>query len=386
MALKIISPTDPITVDQLVVAIYAQPGSGRTTIGYTADRALVFDFDQGSHRSAFRTLGDTVRPTRWADVQLTADELGPYDTVVLDTIGRALEMLAVHLIEKDPKLARSTGDLALQGYGALKSVFARWVGQVKSSGCDLVFCCHMDEQQKGDRTIERLDCIGGTRQEVYKVSDLMGKLTVGVAGKRLLDFRPGETSFGKDPVGLGLLDVPVLDTLDDKRWLGGLIRGAKAKLNEMTEDQRKLQAERDDFADMVTATEEPAELTDLMKAANGDSVMRAIVARRAKELNLVVDQEQKCFVKPEPAVIEGAEKHTPAVAAKTSTAAEVCESPRAGNLPEPPAEPADTSLPDPKAKPKPKRNPRKEAQQQRLENVAASGKAPASGDREEMEF
>lgn len=365
MPLQIITPVDPITIDQLVTAIYAQPGSGRTTLGYTTDKPLVFDFDQGSHRSAFRILGDTVRPRVWADVELTPEDLEPYDTVVLDTAGRALEMLAIHLINRDPKLARPTGELTLQGYGALKAVFSRWVNTVKASGCDIVFCCHMDEQQKGDRTIERLDVMGGTRQEIYKVSDLMGKIIVGDQGVRLLDFRPGEASFGKDPVGVGRLKIPNLETLDDKRWLGSIIRDTKAKLNQMTEDQRRVQAERDDFAKMVLDADKPDDLTDLMKSANGDQVMRAIVARRVKDLGLVVDKDRKCFVLPE--------KPTPAVAATDPD--------------NPPAEPADTSLPDPKSKKKKtttRRKTKAQAQQERLEAASEGRKAEVANEPSEL--
>lgn len=50
MTLRITRSADPITVERLNVCIYAQPGIGKTSLGFTADAPLLLDFDQGAHR------------------------------------------------------------------------------------------------------------------------------------------------------------------------------------------------------------------------------------------------------------------------------------------------------------------------------------------------
>ncbi len=132
MALRIIRSTDPITVNRLNVCIYAAPGLGKTSISFTADKPLLLDFDRGAHRSANRK--DTVQVERWEDVaHITADDLADFNTVVVDTAGRALDTLTPDIIRRNPKMGRG-GSLTLQGFGQLKSEFVAWLKHLNSLG------------------------------------------------------------------------------------------------------------------------------------------------------------------------------------------------------------------------------------------------------------
>ena len=92
MGIKIIPASTPITVSTICVVIYAVPGSGKTSLAQTASRPLLLDFDRGAHRSANRK--DTVQVSAWSDVTaIGADDLNDYDTVIVDTAGRALDTL-----------------------------------------------------------------------------------------------------------------------------------------------------------------------------------------------------------------------------------------------------------------------------------------------------
>jgi hypothetical protein len=198
MTLRITKASDPITVSQIIATIYAPPGVGKTSIGYTAEAPLLLDFDGGAYRAANR--GDTVQVKAWADVSgITADDLKPYKTLVLDTAGRALDCLATDIIAGNPKLGRG-GALTLQGFGELKARFIAFTKLIRSFGLDLVLLVHSDEQKSGDDIIERLDAQGGSKNEIYKVSDLMGRIKI-EAGKRTLNFSPTDTAFGKNPAG-----------------------------------------------------------------------------------------------------------------------------------------------------------------------------------------
>ena len=102
MTLKIIPATDPMPVANIVLTLYAAPGLGKSTLGFTAERPLMLDFDKGAYRACNR--GDAVTVTRWSDVEaMTAEDLEPYATIIIDTAGRALDVLGVDIIAKNPK-------------------------------------------------------------------------------------------------------------------------------------------------------------------------------------------------------------------------------------------------------------------------------------------
>ena len=187
MALRIIKSNEPIKVEQLVVVIYGSPGLGKSTLGFTADSPILLDFDKGAYRSAVR--GDSVPVESWTDVTgITSDDLTGYNTVVVDTAGRALDFLTADIIRRNAKLGRG-GALTLQGYGALKSEFTAWLKMVKLLGKDVVLIAHSSEEKNGDDLLERLDVQGGSKGEIYKSADAMGRLTL-VNGKRVLNFSP----------------------------------------------------------------------------------------------------------------------------------------------------------------------------------------------------
>ena len=128
---------------------------------------------------------------------ITAEDLAEFKTVVVDTAGRALDVLSADIIRRNAKMGRG-GALTLQGYGQLKSEFTAWLKMVKSMGKDVVLIAHSSEDKSGDDLIERLDVQGGSKGEIYKSADAMGRLNM-INGKRILNFNPSDTSFGKNP-------------------------------------------------------------------------------------------------------------------------------------------------------------------------------------------
>ncbi|RVG82346.1 ATP-binding protein, partial [Sinorhizobium meliloti] len=196
MALKITRASDPITVDRLNMVIYGPPGIAKTSLAFTAEAPLLLDFDNGSHRAANRK--DVVRVTSWADItNIDAGDLEPFKTIVVDTAGRALDSLSVDIIKANPKHGRG-GALTLQGFGELKSRFGAFLKLLNSFGKDVVLIAHMDEQRSGDDVIERLDVQGGSKGEIYKTADAMGRLIIENKHRWLL-FSPTDAAFGKNP-------------------------------------------------------------------------------------------------------------------------------------------------------------------------------------------
>ncbi|WP_099605939.1 ATP-binding protein [Stenotrophomonas maltophilia] len=297
MALRIIRSTDPITVTRLNVCIYAAPGLGKTSISFTADKPLLLDFDRGAHRSANRK--DTVQVERWEDVaHITADDLADFNTVVVDTAGRALDTLTPDIIRRNPKMGRG-GSLTLQGFGQLKAEFVAWLKHLNSLGKDVVLIAHMDEQRNGDEIIERLDVQGGSKGEIYKAADAMGRLSIR-DGKRMLNFSPTDASFGKNPGQLEPLEVPHPER--DPQFLACVIQQIKDRLNAMTEEQREAQAALEKWRDRTTAAQDVTAINALLPEAKGGSqAMKVLLNDRAAALGLTFDSKAGQYAAPKAA-------------------------------------------------------------------------------------
>jgi hypothetical protein len=255
MALRIVKAEEPIKVERINLCLYGVPGIGKSTTAFTAENPLLLDFDRGSYRAANRR--DIVQITAWSDVSaMTQEDLAPYSTIVIDTAGRALDFLSTAIMNTDPKMRNRSGGLSLPGFGALKSQFGSWLKQLNMFGKDVILVAHMDEQKNGDDIIERLDVQGGSKAEIYKSVDAMGRLFV-KGGKRVIDFSPREGSFGKNPAQLPELEIP--NIADNPRFLAETIAKIKAHLNEFSEEQKvalKAIEEWSDAVDGYTKVEE----------------------------------------------------------------------------------------------------------------------------------
>jgi hypothetical protein len=298
MALRIVKETDPIQVTRLSLCIYAPPGLGKTSLGFTADDPLLLDFDHGAYRSANRK--DSVKVNVWDDIcEMGEKELEPYKTIVVDTAGRALDILTADIISRDSKHGRG-GTLSIQGYGVLKSRFIGWMHMVEQLGKDVVLIAHSEEQRKGEDTVERLDVQGGSKSEIYKTSAAMARISL-KDDKRLLDFSPRECGFGKNPAQLPVLEIPHF--AQEPNFLGNVIRQIKGALNEMTEGQRQAVLVQEEWKAKVVSAKDDS-LTDLVKDINqsdcSDSIKGAVkgfINDKAKAAGLAWDKKTSAFKK-----------------------------------------------------------------------------------------
>ena len=295
--LKITRADKPITIEQLVLLIYALPGIGKSTLACTADAPLLYDFDKGAYRAKNRK--DVVQIESWDDVaNQTREDLEPYQTLIVDTSGRCLDVLTADIIQQSPKNARGSGDLTLQGFGVLKSRFTSWLKLMKSYEKDIVLVAHMDEKSEGDIVKERIDVQGGSKTEIYKSADAICKLYID--GKtRMLDFSPREGSLGKNPGQLDILAVP--DFQKDPNFLAGVIRDIKASINHLSEAQRAeveaVEAWRQRIGKAQTAQDFNGLLPDV-KTATTREVVRSLVVAAANERGLKFNREVGEFYAP----------------------------------------------------------------------------------------
>lgn len=298
MTLRITKATDTIEVKNITACVYAVPGVGKSTLGFTADQPLLLDFDHGSYRAGNRR--DVVQVETWDDVMnITAQDLAPYRTLIVDTAGRALDVLTSAIILGNPKMGRG-GALTLQGYGELKSRFIAWTKLVRSFGLDVVLISHSDEQRNGDEMIERLDMQGGSKNEIYKAADVMGRLYL-ANGKRMLNFSPTDTAFGKNPAQLAPLEVP--NYVTEPAFLAGVIAQIKAALNKQSEDQVKVAGMLVDWKAKIeeaTTVDDFNKLIPETQKSDGKVTenVKRLLTKAAKAKGFAFDKKTGAFAQP----------------------------------------------------------------------------------------
>jgi len=303
VTIKIINTADRIEVRTTTILIYGAPGLRKSSLAYTAEAPLLLDFDKGAHRAFGRKT--TVRVESWADVaDMTDSDLADYKTIVVDTVGRCLDMMGADIIRKNPKMQVAAGALSLQGYGVLKGAFATWMGWLSSLGKDVVLIAHDREDKKAEELIFRADIQGSSHGEVFKRADGVAYMHA-VNRATILDFSPTDRWLGKNPGNFPPFTVPDFGASRD--FLAGVISLVKESLNKMSEEQQQLVEQIDEWNIRATEATNAEEINALVADAAElkpplAPQVKHIIAARAKELDLKYEGKkgQGRFVDPAP--------------------------------------------------------------------------------------
>lgn len=311
MAIQIITADQALTVNAIITYIYADPGLGKTSMGFTADKAISFDFDKGSHRTGELRRGAVVPVQKWTDIaNLTVQDLAPYNTIVLDTVGAMLECIKSHLISI-PNNRQKDGTLKLKAQGSANVMFKNYVHMLISMGKDVVFLAHASEDQNGDQVIYRPDLGGKNRNELYRIADIMGYLTTvrTQEGKsaRVINFNPSDTHHGKNAGALGgdTGEVWVDDLKTNPTFLADLIKQAKDHINTLTPAQLAANKAIEEFNNFVQSCGEiqyANDLNQLTESLDKEHMyyhnMRQAMVGKAKELGFSFDKERNAWINP----------------------------------------------------------------------------------------
>jgi len=264
VVMRIIKAIEPIEVSHPVFLIFAQPGWGKTSLGYSLADPLLLDFDKGAHRAANRR--DTLVIDTWPDVtdlMTSGDVLDPYSSLTVDTVGRCLDVMTAHIAQTEPKKAPG-GNLSLQGWGTLKANFRTWIAQVRAKGKDVLLVAHDKEDKDGDNRIIRPDIAGASYSEVMKVADFVGYGYI-AGRRRILDFNPTDKWIGKNPAGWEPFELPPVAKCQD--FMAALFDKGRAALGDISEASaqvvRQVQAWREKILGFTTAAQYNAAMPEI---------------------------------------------------------------------------------------------------------------------------
>lgn len=305
MTINITTASEPITVETICLTVYSQPGLGKTSLAFTAKNPLMLDFDKGSYRAVDR--GDVVQVSKWSDVAgIKGEDLDGYDTIIIDTVGKALDALGADIIAKSPKLAYG-GALNQQGWGQLGVRFGAFLKLLRGFGKDIVLVAHMTEKNDGEAVKERLTIQGGSQNLVLTDSDVIARISI-IDKQRNLVFSPTETAYGKDPGGIGSVIVPDASKPEFGTYLADTIASIKEGLNSLSEAQLERKGEVQWFKDQLPEMKTDEEINAVLGRAKkvGRDVAKMVVDR-ADELGLHYDSDVQGYVYLEDATPEETE-------------------------------------------------------------------------------
>lgn len=294
MALKVTKSDQLIEVKTLCFTIYSQPGLGKTSLAFTSKNPLLFDFDKGAHRSTNRK--DVVQVNEWGDVvNVTESDISAYDTIIIDTVGKALDCLSADIIRSNSRFAYG-GALNQQGWGQLGVRFSAYLKRLRSFGKDVVLISHMDEKHDGDLIKERLKIQGGSKDLILTDSDVIARISVHNKLRHLV-FSPTETSFGKDPAKFISLELPDSSDPTYHDCLSKIFQQIKDKLNAMTEVQIEALSERQWFIDNLPKVVDADGINDILgRSKKAGTDCQRLLVKRANEIGLEFDADQKKYV------------------------------------------------------------------------------------------
>ena len=290
MPIKVTKASDQIDVGPLCLTLYSNPGLGKTSLAFTAQNPILFDFERGVKRADNR--GDHVTVEDWRDIaEVTKADLESYDTIIIDTVGKALECLTQDILRRQSRLGYG-GALNQQGWGQLAIQFRAFVAKLRNMGKDIIFIAHMDEVKNGEGIQERLKIPGSTQGLVLADSDSIARISI-QDGRRYLIFNPTEASFGKDPARIGASPLP--DSSDEKYsgYLARCLEHIRTKMGDAPADKGELEW----FTNHLPECKDAEAINALKSRAHkAGRHIESLVKERAEQLGLEYDPTSASWV------------------------------------------------------------------------------------------
>lgn len=300
--LKIISATEVIRANFLRVLLYGDPGIGKTSLGFTALRPFLLNFDAQGIGRASRRL-EFGEPEQWEDIidlQNKPAFWKDYNTLVIDTIGNMIDFFIKNYVKKqNPKYFGAGGEIGLKGYGLMRTIFEQFNQWAYEQKLHIVYIAHATEERLSSNTRMVPDITGGSYDIVRRSIDLIGYYS-SVNDRRVIDFTPRDNHLGKDCAKIGSVLVPNDDDPLFENFLELIIDKTLAKMNDLADNQKNITQRIFAFDEMLTGLtiEKCTTLSEVISKEPNRAVkkqMTDMLFKKAGEANIVYDQKNKIF-------------------------------------------------------------------------------------------
>lgn len=301
----ILKPTE-LTFEnkKFTVIIAGLPGIGKTTLACSAPKPLLIDLDGGVSRVnvKYRVDTDIVKDYEELLNDLKTADLSAYESIIIDTGGKLLEMLKPVVIKEDAKNGNRDGNLSLKGYGAVKRKFAEFTTFVKSLNKNLIYVFHATEVKLvDDLTGLRIRMEGSSKDEVWDDVDIGGFMEI-IGKKRTIGFSNCDRYYAKGTYGIhGIYEIPELVDDNKNTFLTDLFSKIKDELNQ---EAKEFEAYKS-VMNLKVFIEKAANVDDLNKLyvkvketehhLTSKNELWFALTQRAKALGVDYVKESDCF-------------------------------------------------------------------------------------------
>lgn len=291
---------------KLAVIIGGVAGIGKTTLALSSPKPLLIDLDKGVSRVEARYRTDTAFINTYDELinDLKNSDLSDYETLVIDTGGKLLELLKPVVIKEDSKNGKRDGNLSLQGYGAVKRKFSEFVSFVKTLNKHLVFVFHATEVNlPNDLVGLRIRMEGSSKDEVWDDIDVGGFIEM--KGKtRTIGFSNCERYYAKGTHGIhGEYEIPTLQKGAKNTFLTDLFNKIKNNLNEEVVELNKYNEVMnlmipviDNANDITSINQAYSQLTSVSHYLTSKDELWFRLNSKAKNLGLKYDRATNQFI------------------------------------------------------------------------------------------
>lgn len=295
------------TENRFRVLIAGYPGIGKTTLGLSAPKPLLIDVDFGINRTMASVRKDYIQPESYEELlnDLKGD-LSDYETIVIDTGGKLLDLMKAYVIKNDIKNAKKDGTLSLQGYGAVGREFTRFMNYIYfelRKHCVIIF--HAVEEKQDEDTKLRILVEGSTKNTVWQNVELGGFIEMR-GNKKTIGFDNCERYFAKSSFGIkGNYTIPELDGTQQNDFLTKLFEQANKNIQE---ESKVFEAERKQYQEVMDkyvpvienmTVETVQEISDLMQTIEHKLTSKKELSNRflekLKSLNMQWNKEKQQY-------------------------------------------------------------------------------------------
>lgn len=301
---------------RMLIAGY--PGIGKSTLGLSAPRPLHIDIDFGADRVEPRYRKPFIQPNNYQEVldDLQPENIEDYETLVFDTGGKLINLMAAWAIKNDPKNGKRDGSLSLAGYGAVGREFVRLMDYCfYELDKNIVVLFHAIEEKDGDNTRLRLMVEGQTKNNVWIPMDLGGFMEI-VGNDRTLGLSNCEKYYAKGTRGInGIRKIPTLDEKTPNDYLTKIFEEYNERaaqdikaVNEKKEEYGKVMGQGlaiiEAITDAASANAAGEKMKELKHVLTSEAEIKDRFRKRIAELHLVFDKETRTYSDPTPAADE----------------------------------------------------------------------------------
>jgi phage nucleotide-binding protein len=289
-------PTEIDRPKNVRVMIFGSAGSGKTTFALSAPDTLLLDFDNGVHRLEPQHRTDTVQVQSFRDVLevLQSEELKNYNNIVVDTVGKLLDYIIIHICgARQPRI---------QDWGTINKTFADFNRTLYHSGKNVIYVAHRDTRKESEDTI----FIPALREKSYVqiVSDidLLGYLEM-TTGGRTLTFNPTNRNEGKNTCKLpAQIYIPDATGKTNTAFQNLIIDRYKEICLAQTEDEKKYDELMDAIKEAIELITDERGADEFVKAIDtfkhiGSSkrIAAELLKKKTDKLGLVYNSKTKKY-------------------------------------------------------------------------------------------